>query len=129
MPTPSGRRRSRQANGRWLDDIKGAKKYEARKLRLPGERGGDEGEHLAGDFVDDHMRGIVAMAGARGEGCGGDSDGGGQRTVGQGSGDEQVRRQGWAISAQVSTAPSEPQVPGPGLSAPAPKKVATVHAQ
>ncbi len=80
------------ADGRRLDNIKGAKKYEARKLRLPGERGGDEREHLPGNFVDDDVRGVVAMAGARGEGGGGNSDGGGQGTVGQGSGDEQVRR-------------------------------------
>ena len=71
----------KQADGRWLDDIKGAEKYEARKLRLPGERGGDEGEHLAGNFVDDDVRWIVAMTGARGEGCGGNSDGGGQGAV------------------------------------------------
>ena len=81
------------ADGWWLYDIKGAKKYEACKLRLPGDRGGDEGEHLAGNFIDHDVGWVVAVTGARGEGCGGDSDGSGQGTIGQGSGNEQVRGQ------------------------------------
>jgi hypothetical protein len=82
-----------EPDGRWLDDIKGAKKYEARKLDFPGERSGNESEHLAGNFINDDVGRIVAMAGAGGEGCGWDSDGGGQCTVGQGSGNERLRGQ------------------------------------
>ena len=76
-----------------LNDVKGAKKQEACELHLPGKRGGYESEHLAGNFINYDVRGIVAMTGAGGKGRSGDSDGGGQCAISQSRWNEQVRRE------------------------------------
>src|ERR1035437_1905024 len=54
------------------------------------------------------------------------------RTIPASSSRTRICGAGWmpqATPAQMSTAATEPQVPGPGLPRPAPKKVATVQAQ
>ena len=52
------------ADWKWLQNVEDTKEYKAGEKRFPGKRDGDEGDELAGDFVDDDELGIFEAGGA-----------------------------------------------------------------
>ena len=59
---------------RRLDDIERSKKYKAQQQRLPRDRRRDQGNELAGNFVDHHKLRIFQAAGPGDLGRGGNSE-------------------------------------------------------
>ena len=118
------------AHRRRLHDIESSKKYKAQQQRFPRDRNSNQGDELAGDFVDDdelrilrgRWRGILEWP----REC--------QRIT---AASQQEQRHGLPTRARSSgsashqrrTVAAEPQLPGPGCRRPVPKKVATSVAQ
>ena len=62
------------ANWKWFQNVEDTKEYKAGEKRFPGKRDGDEGDELAGNFVDDDELGIFEADGAGDAAGGGDAD-------------------------------------------------------
>ena len=56
------------ANWKRFQNIEDTKEYKAREKRFPCERDGDEGDELAGDFIDDDELRIFGAGSARDRG-------------------------------------------------------------
>ncbi len=118
------------AHRRRLHDIEPSKKYKAQQQRFPRHRHRNQGDELAGNFVDHHKLRIFQAAGPRHASGRGNSDKHGDerlsRTAVQGCHAGAIQR---ARSHHRRTVAAEPQVPGPGRKRPMPKNVATSVAQ
>ena len=125
MPVPSGSRSSRRI-GNGFQISKTRKSIKPARKVFQAERDGDECNQLPRDFIDDDELRVFQAGGA----C--DPRGGGNADEGHNRGGDDgcpgaVSRPGFAklANAHRITVASDPQVPGPGLRRPAPKKVAT----
>ena len=83
------------ADGKGLVDVEEAKEQQRQENVLPVVRGpgeGEQGDPLAGDFVDDDEAGVFAAAFTGGDGGCGDSEADGKCNSGEGERQEQNRR-------------------------------------
>ena len=106
----AGRDALELADGRRLEDIEETEEEEGDGGVLPVRADGDEGDELAGDFIDDDVPGVftAGLAGDdRGGGyaCSGGDDGGDEGAEGEGGG---VGWRRWAVRNQRRTAATEP---------------------
>ena len=96
----------------------------------PVGRAEDEGDELAGDLVDDDVAGVFAAGFAGDDGRGGDADQGREDCCGEGVGAGDGLDGGSVLwRTRGPWRRRWPQVPGPGLRRPDPKKVAMSQAQ
>jgi len=121
---------ARAGGGKGLGDVEEAKKNESDERVTPIGAAAEEGDPLADDLVDDDECGSWRPIHGD-DGGGGDAEEERESDAGEQDEEQSLRRgmQAKAKADQRRTAATEPQVPGPGLPNPAPKKVATVQAQ
>ena len=107
------------ADGKGLGDVEEAEEDESDEGVTPVDGAAEQGDPLAGDFVDDDEAGVVAAGLAGDDGGGGDAERRARATMPASRTSEQRLRgrdgRSTAKAAQRSTAATEPQVPGPGL--------------
>ncbi len=129
---PSLRAGLQLTGGKRLGDVEEPEEDQGNQPVTPVGRAAQQGDPLAGDLVDDHESRIMPAAFASGDGGRGNAESDGQRRSRKMKRTQSMRGAGCRRparhAAHSSTAATEPQVPGPGLPKPAPKKVATVQA-